>query len=215
MSTNKTFLQKFSITDASQFQHKSNATRNRIMDLLMAAENAQKSAVTGNTNKEQARAWSRWTEFLKSIELKGNNFLEEFPQNHKVRLLSAFAQSVRHGEYSGEAFDSLASSTVNNTVDYVASTFRDNQYPDPRLDDFGKPSRLLQKQYKGYKNSDKPTKQQKALPLCIIKELVKNKSTERQKALGDLAITAFFFAMRSCEYLKVTCKEEDRKTKRI
>ena len=65
----------------------------------MAAENAQKSAVTGNTNKEQARAWSRWTEFLKSIELKGNNFLEEFPQNHKVRLLSAFAQTIRNGEY--------------------------------------------------------------------------------------------------------------------
>ena len=61
----------------------------------------------------------------------------------------------------------------------------------------------------------KPTKQQKALPLCIIKELVKNKSAERGKALGDLAITAFFFTMRSCEYLKVACKEGERKTKRL
>ena len=33
--------------------------------------------------------------------------------------------------------------------------------------------------------------------------------------MGDLAITAFFFAMRSCEYLKVTCKEGERKTKRL
>ena len=65
------------------------------MDLLMAAEDAQKSAVTRNTNKEQDRAWNRWLKFLKSIKLKGDDFLEEFDQNQKVRLLSAFAQSVR------------------------------------------------------------------------------------------------------------------------
>ena len=181
----------------------------------MAAEDAQKSAVTGNTNKEQARAWLRWQKFLKSIELENDDFLEGFPQNQRVRLLSAFAQSVRNGEYSSSSFDSLASSTVNSTVDYVASTFRDNQFPDPRLDDFGKPSRILSKQYKGYKNNEKPAQQQKALPLCVINQLTKNKSTDRAKALSDLAISAFFFAMRSCEYLKVSCKEEDRKTKRL
>ena len=100
-------------------------------------------------------------------------------------------------------------------MDYVASTFRDHQHPDPRLNNFGKTSRLLSKQYKGYKNEDKPIKQQKALPLCIIKNLAKNKSTKRAKAIGDLAIMAFFFAMRSCKHLKVTEKEEDRKKKRL
>ena len=97
----------------------------------------------------------------------------------------------------------------------MALTFRDNQFPVLRLDDNGKSSRLLSKQYKGYKNKDKPPKQQKALPLCVIRQLTKNKATERAKAIGDLAITAFFFAMRSCEYLKVSCKAEDRKTKQL
>ena len=129
----------------------------------MAADDAQKSAVTGNTNKEQARAWLRWQKFLKSIELENDDFLEGFPQNQRVRLLSAFAQSVRNGEYSGASFDTLASSTVNSTVDYVASTFRDHQFPDPRLDNFGKPSRILSKQYKGYKSTDKTTKTTKSL----------------------------------------------------
>ena len=137
---------------------------------------------------------------------------EQAQFDFKVRLLSAFVQSVQNSEYLGEAFDSLASSTVNSTVDYVASTFRDNQFPDLRLDDNGKSSRLLSKQYKGYKNKDKPPKQQKALPLCVIRQLTKNKATERAKAIGDLAITAFFFAMRSCEYLKVSC---NRKTKQL
>ena len=154
----------YSISDARQFQDKSASTRNRLLDLLMAAEDAQKSAVTGNTNKEQARAWLRWQKFLKSIELENDDFLEGFPQNQRVRLLSAFAQSVRNGEYSSSSFDSLAASTVNSTVDYVASTFRDNQFPDPRLDDFGKPSRILSKQYKGYKNNEKPAQQQKPYP---------------------------------------------------
>ena len=51
--------------------------------------------------------------------------------------------------------------------------------------------------------------------MCVIRQLTKNKATEQAKAIGDLAITAFFFAMRSCEYLKVSCKAEDRKTKQL
>jgi hypothetical protein len=42
--------------------------------------------------------------------------------------------------------------------------------PDPRIDQDGKPSFLLQRQIRGYKKLDPPEKQQEALTGSIIKE---------------------------------------------
>ena len=76
--------------------------------------------------------------------------------------------------------------------------------PDPRLDEDGKPSFILQRQYRGYKKLDPPEKQQVALTGSIIKELSKMAFTPLDKAMCQLFTGAFFFAMRSCEYLKVS-----------
>ena len=40
--------------------------------------------------------------------------------------------------------------------------------------------------------------------MCVIAEIGKGRSTELQQAVGQLTALAIFFAMRSCEYLKVT-----------
>ena len=95
----------------------------------------------------------------------------------------------------------------------MAQTFRDNQLPDPRLDPDGKPSRILSAQCKAYRSQDPPPKQQKALPGCVLLRLHKHKPTKRTKAIADLCTGAFFFAMRSCEYLTVSGTA--RKTKRL
>ena len=93
-------------------------------------------------------------------------------------------------------------------MDNVALTFRDHRHPDPRLDEGRKPSRLLSRLYSSYLNEDLPAKQQKALPASILKQLQHNTSTNRAVAISQLAIGAWFFAMRSCEYISVTgtCK---------
>ena len=64
-------------------------------------------------------------------------------------------------------------------------------------------------------NLDKNTKQQKALPLVVLRELAKNKSTVENIALAQLCIGAFFFAMRSCKYLRTTIPQEKRQTKTL
>ena len=76
-------------------------------------------------------------------------------------------------------------------------------------------SYILQQQYRGYKNLDKNTKQQKALPLIVLREVAKNRSTVENIALGQLFIGAFFFAMRSCEYLRTTIAAEKKRTKTL
>ncbi|KAL3811131.1 hypothetical protein ACHAXA_005942 [Cyclostephanos tholiformis] len=53
-------------------------------------------------------------------------------------------------------------------------------------------------------------KQQKAIPLCIIAEIGKRRTTKLQRAIGQLTAAAIFFAMHSCEYLKVTQAEKRR-----
>ena len=53
--------------------------------------------------------------------------------------------------FSINSFNALSDITLCVSVDYAAQTFRDNEIEDPLYDKYGNISRLLQKQYKGYK----------------------------------------------------------------
>jgi hypothetical protein len=53
-----------------------------------------------------------------------------------------------------------------------------------------------------------------ALPICFIKLVASKKATERQLAISQLIIGAFFFACRLCEYLKVP-KQDQQQTKQL
>ena len=183
------------------------------MDLCLAATTARQSSTTRGTSVKQNRAWKRWTQFLESIDIPHDPFLQSLTSTDRVTIMSAFAHAIRTASFSKPSISRLGEDSVRNSVDHVAQTFRDNQLPDPRLDPDGKPSRLLSAQYKAYKNQDPPPKQQKALPGCVLLRLYKNRTTERTRAIADLCTGAFFFAMRSCEYLTVS--GTDRKTKRL
>ena len=126
-------------------------------------------------------------------------------------MLSAFAEEIRQAKFSKIPRDTLACSTVRTAVDDVSKTFRDFDKPDPRKDRDGLTSRLLQMQYQGYKNVDPGTKQQKAIPLSVIRKLnTQTQTNEIEKALAELNTGAIYFCMRSCEYLRV----QDAKSKR-
>jgi hypothetical protein len=106
----------------------------------------------------------------------------------------------------------LASSTVRDTLNNVASAFQANSHPNPTLDADRKFAYVLQQQLKSYKGTDPLTKQQKAITCSILRELLRHNKSERDTAAGKLAIGDFFYAMRSCEYLNVP-KGEEKKTK--
>ena len=115
--------------------------------------------------------------------------------------------AVRDGQFSKQDDVTLAEGTVRGTVGYVAATFKDYDRGNPTKDEDGDLGRLLQRQYRAYRNEDPNKKQQKALPIGVLRELAKLKCTESQRAILQLAIGGFFFAMRSCEYLKVSQAE--------
>lgn len=118
--------------------------------------------------------------------------------------------ALREGRFSGHAYDTLAEGTIRNTISFVASSFRDNDRPNPTRDEDGELGRLLSRLFRAFRNGDPNPKQQKALPLGVLREMAKLQVTETQRALVQLAIGAYMFAMRSCEYLKVPQAEKRR-----
>ena len=73
-------------------------------------------------------------------------------------------------------------------------------------------SLFLVRQMSGYIDADSSEKQEKALPVTVFRKLMENTFTPMDIALGELATGAFFFGMRSCEYLNV---KGTRKTKQL
>ena len=124
--------------------------------------------------------------------------------------MGAFAMALRHGRFSRQHYDTLAESTVRGALSYVASTFRENDRPNPTRDEDGELGRLLSRLYRGFRNTDPNTVKQKALPIGLLRVLAKLVFTEVQRALSQLAIGAFFYACRSCEYLRVPQHEKRR-----
>jgi len=170
---------------------------------LSAADSARAEAVTEGTHKEQIRSWKRWIEYLTSVGIQDDLFLDTFTPSQRQRLLRAFMQAIREARFSAARFDVLKSEQCRTAMDHVAQTFRANDRPDPRKDPDGKLAHLLQRQLRGYKNADPGEKQQYAITTSVLLMVLKCSITHVDHAMADLLCAAFFFACRSCEYSKV------------
>ncbi len=116
--------------------------------------------------------------------------------------------ALREGQFLGPSHNTLAVGTIRNSISDICATFRENGQPNPTKDDDLQLSFLLHRQFRDYKNADPKEKQQKAIPACVIAKIAKRNLTELQRAISQLTILAFFFAMHSCEYVKVPQQEK-------
>jgi hypothetical protein len=181
----------------------------------LATASAAAQGVTAATSQKSNTAWKRWIQFLHSIGLPDDPFLDNFDRGQRHRLLGTFAQSVRHCTYSKstKGYPELVAGTCITAVNGVAEAFKAAKDYDPRLDSDGKTSFLLQRLYKGYKNLDPSETQQKSLSLDVIRRMIERVVAHPAlNAFHELVHVAFFFAMRSCEYLEVN---EERRTDAI
>ena len=182
----------------------------------MAAQFASIDAVTKGTSQKQAPYWGYYLNYLQQIELDGDQFLDEFDPFDRQRVMASFAAAVRRNGVQTYANASKASppvsGTVRATLDAVSQAFKQHKRPSPIHDETtGQLAFILQRQLKGYVNKDGSVNHQKAITPQLLRELGKSNLTATDRATSELAIGAFFFAMRSCEYLQVT--GTDRRTK--
>ena len=181
------------------------------MALFARAIVDQDAGVAPATLQKQVGCFDKWKRFLSSINIE-DEWLTEFNSEQRTYLLSVFASSCCRNEYGSTKKSKLKGSTVKATITNVRSAFRTNLRPDPALDADLKPSLFIQRQITGYIDSDPLPKQQKALPLSVFQRLYNNRITPLYAAMGELSSGAFFYGMRSCEYLSV---RGGRKTKNL
>jgi hypothetical protein len=176
----------------------------------VAAERARSKGLQADSQAKHTRSFSRWLTFLTSIGITNDAFLTAFLPHQRTRIVGAFAHSVRTAEYSGHRTQPLAASTVRDTIAALSAAFTEHDRDDPVLNTQGKTHRILHLQFAAYRQDDPPQKVQRALTLDFITEVFAEQHTPADRCFGPLLILAFFFAMRSCEYLTVS---GPRKTK--
>jgi hypothetical protein len=178
---------------------------------LSAAQSAAKGAVEEGTNAKQVRSWTRFQLYLLSIGLTSDPYLDNFSRAQKIKILGAFAHAIREGRYCTQKRNKpIKSESVRAALDGVAQAFKLADRADPRLDSGNKLAFFLQRQLRGYSSTDDPPTPQVAMTASILRMFYKLSVSPFDRALCELFIGAFFFAMRSCEYVQVS---GPRKTK--
>jgi hypothetical protein len=202
------------ITGPSLLPHSSFTQQNRLVDDLLASDAARQAAVQGSTHDNHARAWLRWRTYCESVGLADDIYLTSFNKQQQARIIGAFGHSLREGRYSRGPPNTMAASSIKGTINNVVAAFRREGRPNPTRDSDGQLAWILARQYRAYKNDDPKEKHEKALPSCILLRISLNQTSETKRAISQLIIGAFFFACRSCEYLKVS-KASDKRTKQL
>ncbi len=82
----------------------------------------------------------------------------------------------------------------------MAQTFRLHKFESPIHDAAGRLKPILALQLKENADKDLDPRPQQALPLEVVRRVRAMRTTAQDEAIGQLVVTAFFFAMRSCEY---------------
>ena len=174
----------------------------------LAASIAHHHSLAKDTTAKQTCYWGYFTSFLTTIDLHHDPFLSHISPSNQQRLLGTFAAAYHSGQVTQRASPATAppiSSTIRAALDAVAQTYRAHQCPSPCHDPLtGRLHFLLDRQLCGYTNQDPAPKPQKAITISLLRDLANVQDTPMDVAISQLACGAFFFAMRSCEYLSVS-----------
>ena len=177
---------------------------------LHAAESSRKGAVVEGTHAKFNLAWKRYKSYLTSIGINGDWYLDHFSKDKKHKILSAFCNAIREGRLLTRTVRTNKAKSVRAALDNVSQAFKLANRPEPHLDGDGKLALILQRQLRGYRATDPAEKRQIAISGSVLREFYRLSLSAMDKVRCELFIGAFFFAMRSCEYLSVQGK---RKTK--
>jgi hypothetical protein len=180
---------------------------------LSAAEFQREAGVTKGTQEKENRVWQRWLSYLKSIDLAHDPFLQGLDSSMRTRIFGAFASALRRRAFSHPSEKDLGGSTVQEAVAKLGEIYRANVGYNPYHGEgiYGSgPHPSLARQFKGMKNLDPGTKQQKALPVRVYREIIlqarllPSNLSQPASAISQLLTPAFFWCMRSCEYSEVS-----------
>jgi hypothetical protein len=111
------------LTGSLSLQDSTVTERNNLVADCVAAQIAREHAVERGTHEKQDWAWRRWKEYILSIGIKNNLFLENFSREHRHIIIGVFAMAVREARFSRASHERLAAGTVKDTMQFVCANF--------------------------------------------------------------------------------------------
>ena len=173
-----------------------------MQSLFRATSTAINAGVVASTKAARRRFWNAWTEWICV------NFPQHHPDLHnasraeQTTLLAAFAHHVRTGGVRGTK-RKVRAQTVQVALRAISSTLiLDGKQSPLGSQKEGYPKAIAQ-QLEGYKREDPPPQPKLAVPLEVPRHMnIIGQGTKcpKQRAIGEIAIIAFFYLLRVGEY---------------
>ncbi len=73
--------------------------RNHLVADCVAAQITREQAVERGTHEKQAQAWRRWKEYIESIGIKNDDYLENFTREQRYTIIGAFVLALREARF--------------------------------------------------------------------------------------------------------------------
>lgn len=189
--------------------------QNYISNLFRATTEAIDDGIVASTKRERLRFYGAWTRWMSINFPSIHPDLQHIQRKLQIDLLGAFAHHVRHGGVSTRKHK-VRAQTVAVALRAISTTLQLDGKPNPLADSQGKHPKAISQLLEGYRRADPPSQPKLAVPLVVPRHLVLKGSigTEKQKAVGDLALIAFYYLLRVGEYTYHK-KSEKRRTKQF
>jgi hypothetical protein len=172
-----------------------------IKNLFGTAQSAIDFGVVASTTNERLRFWKAWVHFLAIYFPTYDEKLNTLSQQDRIDVLVCFAQHVRSGGVSKRK-QHVRAQTVQVSLRAITSRFELDGEQSPVVTPQGKYHKKISQLIEGYKRHDPPPNFQLAVPLTVpaFMHTFSRSGTEKQKAVGDMALIAFYYLLRVGEY---------------
>ena len=210
--TPNTLTYPFTFTDSEDFPTLSSSKTDYCLDLLhRGVYDRIWYGKTEASFQKYDRTWGRWLEHLKFLGIDNDPFMDniKYPRT-KAALVELFLLRMRLAEFTANRNEELRGNTIREALGQLVEGLRTDGRESPCHIAVGHNSKLrpeIDILLKAWTNIDPPVQRQKAVTpkhlIFMYKTAHKKDPMGRTAFAAILVCAAFFFANRSCEYLKV------------
>jgi hypothetical protein len=207
------------LAGAGELRHLTASGRDTILDHASAA--SRRVIFDGrqeSSNESSDRTWRRWVGYCRHVGYGADPLLTLLSDRERDLFLRAFLNFYRTAEWdaggkpAGDRREPVVASTLRKTASNLAAAFRIHIRDSP-LHLKGSPNMrpFVRAWLKACDNVDPPKRKQKAAPPQLLRAMFgqSGAGTESGKdtnnaVISEIAIAAYFFAMRACEITDTT-----------
>ena len=153
-----------------------------------------------SNHQARRRYWTHWGPFLRELGHR-DRYLAGTSISTRIALLTAFAERVRRGDYGRGR--RVKADSVRLAIRAIGKTCELVGLPNPT---YREPNRYLlplARQLEAFQRDDPVSQPQLAVPVTVphhIYDVYSTSKSAKLRAIGDLALIAFFFLLRVGEY---------------